>query len=390
MMLQGHFTDTLLADSFRDYNNPVFSYWSFFRGMTAPIFFFSAGLIFTFLLLKDGRPLGDNERVKKGIRRAFMLIGLAYLLRFNFNALFYFDYFKMEHFQSMFAVDVLHCMGLALLALIGVFALHKASLVPLPRLLLFAGLMIFFISPDVEAADWSWLPLPIAAFFMKNFSVFTVIPWIGYSLLGGVLGYYLHKRPALAFSGWFPAAMIGGGLMLHFYSAKWLKLLHVFTGWDNFLALGNYNYLFIELGHAAIVAAVIMYITPLWKRMPALVTKIGSETLTIYTVHYIILYGSIFGIGLYGFWSHSLTPLQCLVGVVLFEAFFIWMVVHIETLRNYWERYVVATVEYIGKATLVLSAFAWHRTIHRHARPFLAAHLPQVYRMLPKSLRQRV
>lgn len=384
MMLQGHFTDTLLADSYRDYSNPIFAFWSFFRGMTAPIFFFSAGLIFTFLLLKDGRPLGDNERVKKGIRRAFMLIGLAYLLRFNINALVYFDYFQMEHFHSMFAIDVLHCMGLALLSLIGVYALHTATLIPLPRLLLFAGLLVFFISPDVENGDWSWLPLPIAAYFMKSFSVFTVVPWIGYSLLGGVLGYILHKRPALAFSNWFPAAMVGSGLMLHFYSTKWFKLLHVFTGWDNFQTLGNYNYLFIELGHAIIVAGIIMYITPLWKRMPSLVLKFGSETLTVYTVHYIILYGAVFGIGLSTFWKHSLTPLQCLIGALLFEALFIYMVIYIEPLRKYWERYVVATVEYIGKATRVMGAFAWHRAFHRQARPFLAENLPQVYRLLPK------
>jgi hypothetical protein len=89
-------------------------------------------------------------------------------------------------------------------------------------------------------------------------------------------------------------------------------------------------------------------------------------------------------------WKHSLTPLQCLVGALLFEAFFIWMVIHIETLRKYWEQYVVATVEYIGKATRVLSAFAWHRAFHKQARPFLAENLPQVYRLLPKSLRQRV
>ncbi len=389
MMLQGHFTDTLLADAYRDYSNPIFSLWSFFRGMTAPIFFFSAGLIFTFLLLKDGRPMRENERVQKGIRRAFMLIGLAYLLRFNFNALVYIDYFQMEHFHSMFAVDVLHCMGLALLSLIGVYALHRATLVPLPRLMAFAGIMVFCLSPDVEAADWSWLPLPIAAYFMKTFSVFTVIPWIGYSLLGGVLGYHLHKRPALAFTGWFPAAMIGGGLMLHFYSTKWFKLLHVFTGWDNFMALGNYNYLFIELGHAVIVAGIIMYITPLWKRMPSLVLKIGSETLTVYTVHYIMLYGAVFGIGLSYFFKHSLTPWQCVIGAVLFEAFFIWMVIHIETLRSYWERYVVAAVEYLGKATRVLLALGWHRVVNRQALPFLAENLPQVHRLLRKTLRQR-
>lgn len=388
-MLQGHFTDTLLADTYRDYSNPIFAWWSFFRGMTAPIFFFSAGLIFTFLLLRDGRPLKENERVQKGIRRGFMLIGLAYLLRININAIVYIDYFEMQYYQSMFGVDVLHCMGLALFSLIGTYALHRATLIPLPRLLAFFGLAIFFLNPTVEAADWSWLPMPIAAYFTKSHSVFTVVPWIGYSLLGGVLGYHLNKRPHMAFTNWFPAAMAGGGLMLHFYSAKWLKLLYVFTGWDNFLTLGNYNHLFIELGHAMTVAGIIMFVTPLWKRMPSLVLKVGSETLTVYTVHYILLYGAVFGIGLSTFWKRSLGPIQCVIGALLFEVAFILMVTHIETLRKYWARYVLGTVDYIGKATRIYSALAYHRVIHQQARPFLATQMPQVHRFLFERVKER-
>ena len=53
MMLQGHFIDTLLANSYRDLNDPTFRLWSYFRGITAPTFFTISGLIFTYLLLNS-------------------------------------------------------------------------------------------------------------------------------------------------------------------------------------------------------------------------------------------------------------------------------------------------------------------------------------------------
>ena len=71
MMLQGHFIDGLLANSFRDENNIFFSTWLYFRGMTAPVFFTISGFIFMFLLIKEQDPnkMGWNHiRVQKGIR----------------------------------------------------------------------------------------------------------------------------------------------------------------------------------------------------------------------------------------------------------------------------------------------------------------------------------
>ncbi|MGB5691483.1 MAG: heparan-alpha-glucosaminide N-acetyltransferase domain-containing protein, partial [Flavobacteriaceae bacterium] len=47
MMLQGHFVDGLLEESFRDPDSSVYSIWKYFRGITAPVFFTVSGFIFT-------------------------------------------------------------------------------------------------------------------------------------------------------------------------------------------------------------------------------------------------------------------------------------------------------------------------------------------------------
>lgn len=152
-MLQGHFIDTLLAPEYRDDTNAIYSLWFFMRGMTAPIFFFSTGLVFVYLLLKDGRPLSENVRVKKGIRRGFFLIALGYILKLNIPSLLIF-----KTYPSFFVVDVLHCIGIALLALVGAYAIQATTRIPLRAMLLIAGIVMFFLNPSFEKATGRFCP----------------------------------------------------------------------------------------------------------------------------------------------------------------------------------------------------------------------------------------
>ena len=81
-MVQGHTIDMLLSNSLRNYDNPIFATWYFMRGMTAPIFLFSAGAVFTYLFRLVNKPFETNPRVKKGVKRFFLLVFLGYLLRY--------------------------------------------------------------------------------------------------------------------------------------------------------------------------------------------------------------------------------------------------------------------------------------------------------------------
>ncbi|MDR3665320.1 MAG: heparan-alpha-glucosaminide N-acetyltransferase domain-containing protein, partial [Ignavibacteriaceae bacterium] len=48
-MVQGHTIDAFLSNNYRIQDNPIFGAWLFMRGVTAPIFLFSAGAVFTYL-----------------------------------------------------------------------------------------------------------------------------------------------------------------------------------------------------------------------------------------------------------------------------------------------------------------------------------------------------
>lgn len=342
MMLQGHFVHTLLAPEYHDPENRLYAWWSFMRGLTAPVFFFASGLVFVFLLLKDPRPWRQNQRVQKGIIRAGQLLLIGYLLRLNVIGLF--D-FRINN--SFWAVDVLHCIGLALLTLIGIYFLAQRTKSLYPFYLLVTALVIFYFTPSLGKLDWAAWPRPLANYFTRDFgSVFTPVPWVGYALLGGVLGALLNRFPNLAFRWWFPIPLAILGYALHAYSSPWLVDLYRWTNWPNLPLIYNNNYLFIRLGHVFIALAVFSSIALIFKRIPPLILRIGSETLLIYEVHYFVLYGSWFGLGLAKWQRGSLDPATTAVGAVLFVGLFVWMIARLDRLAPWLQEGVLGVLRF--------------------------------------------
>ncbi|MCB0639746.1 MAG: DUF1624 domain-containing protein [Lewinella sp.] len=332
MMLQGHFIDTLLAEEFRQASSSLYSTWAFMRGMTAPIFFTVTGLVFVFLLLRDGRPVAENPRVRKGLRRGVFLVGVGYLLKINFPALLTF------YISPWFwAVDVLHVIGLSLIALISVVALREWLGGNLGIWLLLAGVMTFFVDPYFTEPSWEGTPRFLAHYLTRDFgSNFTVVPWVGYTFLGGVLGYTLNRQPQWAFSHWLPLLLMAFGWTLTKGSHQMLVNLYQLTGWENFPVLYGNNYLFWRLGHVLIVISLFMWVVPRVGRIPRLVSKIGGETLTVYGVHYVVLYGTWLGLGLSQVIGYrSLSPVPAVVGAALFVAAHVVLIAHIETVREW-------------------------------------------------------
>ena len=328
MMLQGHFVDTMLAYRYRDLENALYASWFFMRGMTAPIFFTVTGLVFTFLLLRDGRPIKENERIRKGIRRGFFLIFMGYLLKVNFPA-FLVGWF----YKSYPALDVLHNIGFALLALIGLYCLHLISKISLPLLYFGGGIFIFLINPTWLAYEWDFLPIVLRNYFdADNGSIFLPVPWLGFTLLGAGIGWHLFHKTYLYRTWYWPAILLTTGLTIHFFSTKGLYLLNQWTGWENFLQLAYDNVLFWRFGHVLIIISIFIFLEKIIT-FPPLMLKIGSETLTIYATHYVVLYGTWLGIGIKTFGQFTWHPVPVIIGAILFVIAAIVYIKYIEEIR---------------------------------------------------------
>ncbi|MGB5376401.1 MAG: hypothetical protein WBN26_00295, partial [Muriicola sp.] len=72
----------------------------------------------------------------------------------------------------------------------------------------------------------------------------------------------------------------------------------------------------IRLGDVLLVFAIFMIFRDFLKQPTFL--RIGQNTLSIYVIHFVILYGSLTGLGLYRFFDHALTPSMVIPGAVLF------------------------------------------------------------------------
>ena len=314
MMLQGHFIDGLLDNAFRDNANATYNIWKYFRGMTAPVFFTVSGFIFTYLLIKVPEKGFKNPRVKKGLKRGVELLLIGYLLRINLNGLL-----DGEIYSSTYLVDVLHCIGVSIMGIIAIYLLTQVNRKYLfPLILLSVTLVLFIFEHIYSKWSYSFFPEALANYFTKsNGSVFTVFPWIGYATFGAFISIFFHrfKDHQRLYSGAITIFTILGLLLIFLSSDFFLAFSHL-TGIQLFTDIFYNNYLFIRLGDVFIAFAIFMLVRQ-WLTNSTLL-KIGQSTLSIYVIHFMILYGSLTGLGLYQYYNHSLSPTQVILGAIVF------------------------------------------------------------------------
>lgn len=318
MMLEGHFIDGLLAPEYRDENNLFYATWHYIRGMTAPVFFTVSGFIFTYLLIKEQNPakMGWNHvRVQKGVRRGINLIIIAYLLRANIFNLFTPGYTDMNFRR----VDVLHCIGLSLLFLIAFYLLtyRRKNRLRMSIMLLGTTFVAFFFEPIYSHLTYEYLPMALANYFTKeNGSVFTIFPWFGYASLGGFMGFLFYKNrenPHLYRNMIIWYILLGVILITFPY---WMGKIADTLQIHSLQLIAHGDYLIKRIGNVLLFFALFMILRHVITS-PTL-QKIGQNTLSIYVIHYIILYGSFTGMGLYHYFHDQLTPWQAIIGAILF------------------------------------------------------------------------
>ncbi|WP_166961206.1 heparan-alpha-glucosaminide N-acetyltransferase domain-containing protein [Yeosuana marina] len=313
MMLQGHFIDTLIDPVYRDKTNTIYIIWSYFRGITAPVFFTISGLVFTYLLLRAHAKGNDRPRIKKGLFRGLLLIIIGYSLRVNI--LSWFDGYFSPYFL---VIDVLQCIGLSLIILVCLHILFKHYSYLFSVVLFSIGCLCFVTEPLYRDLVIDNLPLIIANYMTQaNGSVFTILPWFGYSAFGAFLStvFFRHAHRNL-FKIFTIITFFIVGLLLMYCSTWFLLELYEFTGIELLKLSADYNYLFTRLGNVLILFGIFYTFERFLKQ--SIIARIGEKTLSIYVIHFIILFGSFTGYGLKRFYNQSLNPMEAIIGALLF------------------------------------------------------------------------
>lgn len=329
LMLEGHFVDDSLAVIYRNPDHPAFATWQYIRGFTAPVFLTVTGLIFVYLLLKN-RELAPwkNIRFKKGFKRVVELFFWGYMVQY-------------------YAFHVLECIATGILLILIIYFIYKlVKFIPLWIYFFAAGFTIFAfylfmreLPKDMPWPENAWYFVQNAFHGPGNRAIFPIVPWVGFTMFGAMIGAILHDVHDKIRNWYFPLIVFGIGGALFWFPKEILGGLDSLVHWvfPSFTKRFVYlDWLYWKQGMVLMELSVLIFIDNMWGHKikdSSLFLKVGQNTLTIYVVHMMILYGSMTGIGLNDWFHKDLTPWQVTFGAAAFIAFFIFLIKYIDIIR---------------------------------------------------------
>ncbi|MFT6138499.1 MAG: hypothetical protein ACJAUJ_001593 [Salibacteraceae bacterium] len=333
-MLQGHFISMSFEDytemtaalrENRDSGSFLFNIWCELRGFTAPLFFAITGLVFTYLLTKNPcGPFWKQKRVQKGIKRGISIMLWGYFLQLNIKHIEL--YMTGEINSRFYAFHVLQCIGLGILTLIFIYWIHtKIKRIPIEVSLLICGTLAIVLKPLIHSNGLPFFPSGAHEIIQNAFhgpnSVFPIFSSFGFILFGGAMGAFLNRFNHKIAESRFIIKMASIGILICLAAHAIIFMIGSMYPQNPYLGKGYWN--FDQLAWIIGVISSLMYIeqkTPF--KIPFLI-PIGQNTLVVYIIHVVLLYGAITGLGLKTYISKSLTFGESIFGAVLFIIFFV-------------------------------------------------------------------
>ncbi len=333
LMLEGHFVDTTLAlkyrrpislDKFDDIQYVIYDVWEYIRGFTAPMFLTITGVVFVYLLLgKEDVPYWKNLRVKKGFKRVLELLFWGFLLQPT-------------------AFHVLQCISIGILIILLTYGLSRVvKIIPIYIYFFLLGTLFFILNIYIERlpVEVPWpenAPTIIQNMIRstKNRALFPVVPWLGFTFYGAFIGslIFKFKDSILSYKSAFFVFVIG--LCLYSFPTEILVYFNKLFLLNSFEALHQIDWLYIRIGMILMILSVLIAVnTYKGSIRENLFLKMGQNTLTIFIVHFMILYGSIVIIGINDFFSLNLNPYQAGFGAIVFVLSFALFIKYLDFIK---------------------------------------------------------
>ncbi|MGC8594400.1 MAG: acyltransferase family protein [Candidatus Kryptoniota bacterium] len=352
LMVEGHTVDAVLSPVYKDGSNFVFQFWTFFRGLTAPFFFFTSGFAFVIASVKEnnGMTMVTKRTRLRRVRRILTLLLLGYGLHFPLHLLYDISSVSGAEWRIFLLVDALHIISLSLLIIL-LTAVFVKRLKTLQKTYIAFAFLALILAPITEPVQWERL-LPGFLYPYMTFragSFFTFFPFSGYLFSGAAFGVTALLAPKelrtfVVSKSLLWTSLISIAAFCLFFP---IQIIYVSPYVDYWRALPAVNLL--RFGIVTLVGAFIGYSTRRVQRLPKILPAIGKHSLAVYVVHLMIVYGSPFNIGLAQLIAGGVNPWLAAAAAVIMISLMIGMIYAIEAYRSRRKAFEAVVVREIAK-----------------------------------------
>jgi uncharacterized membrane protein len=354
LMVQGHTLDVLLTPECQF--TRWYNFWLFCRGFTAPMFMTLSGFGFALATLRHWENhLHFSPAVAKRLRRFAFFVLLGYSMRIPVHSILReLPSAGPDAWQRFLQMDVLQTIGFTLIALqLLVWGLRT------PRCFAAVTGMLAFVVAFTAPLAWSSpflnsLPLGIkSALIGTTGSLFPLLPWSAYIFLGATFG-ALYVTVGQSTPSWLRKAiplgllLLGAGIGLegvsrHIYAQAnfWPTTPHLFIA---------------RIGFVTTVLGLATFVERFLPVSPRTMQSLAEESLLVYFVHVVLLYGSSWNPGIKQYLGSTMGLAQAyplvlvLVTVMLIMALY-WN----RAKRNYPLPSLLLRVTVVGAAALAVA-----------------------------------
>jgi uncharacterized membrane protein len=315
IMLQGHTFHSFTRPDLRDKGPYTLS--QFVGGLPPAIFLILTGITFAFLMdSQESKGASTMSRIVAALKRSRYLFILAFLFRLQ---LYVFGY-PTSPASELLRVDILNCMGMAMLIFAPMAVFTTLERVRLCSVL---GMVIAGLSPVIRTIDFSSVPGFLTAYFVPSYAGFPFFPWAAFLAFGMAMGSVIRLAKAENLErvmGW--TLGVGVGLTMTAYQLANLPY-SVYSNVDFWLdspALTAF-----KLG----LVLCTLSLAYLWMKSGvvgwSLCRQLGMTSLLVYWVHIELVYGRWFG-----YFKEKMDVRQ----VVVFTILLIGLIVLLSVLRT--------------------------------------------------------
>lgn len=297
-MLEGHVLRALLQPAFQA--TKVFELHEIFHGITAPGFLFGAG--FTFAIAtqrKWDQMIGWSWGLLRRIGRMVVLIAIGYLMHIPYFSLRKtIEESTPEQWDAFLAFDVLQCIGVTLLFLRLLFVIVRSETIFLSSVATSLALVVavtpLIWEPEATEPLPRWLTMALNG---RQGSVFPLFPYAGFILAGVLVSWEFLRCAEQGNEARFMKLLVLVGVGFVAVGFAWdIIPFQVYPTYDFWFT--SPAYFLIRLGILMLLLAGLWLfeahvrhreVHDVW--MPQWLITLGVESLFVYIVHMVILYG---------------------------------------------------------------------------------------------------